>query len=106
MSVKLSASRQKNGLEGAWLTLNTDNVHVHTATGTQETGGKPGIVIGYDVDNCKGDNASRLALSLVDGLATVQVVDPSTKKVTQKEVPASVVYEELKKFLEKLATYV
>ena len=105
MNIKLSASKQESGIEGAWLQQGKNNIHVHTATGTQETDGKPGIVIGYDVNNCADDKASRLALSLTDGSAILQVVDPYSKKATQTELSPQIVFDEFKKFLEKLATY-
>lgn len=99
MSVKLTVAKLKN-LEGAWLQKGDDDIHVHTADLELS---KPGVEIGYNVNQCRDDKASRLALSLTSDGAILQIVDPETKQVRQVSVPADVVYDELLAVLNRLA---
>lgn len=85
---------------GFWLTcpVSKDNTHIHTGEGKQKA-----IIIAHDVNECKEDKASRLAIVVgEDKKITLQVVNPETKQVTHHEVPPAILNKAIKAMLERV----
>jgi len=85
---------------GFWLTNldSKDNTHIHTGESRQKA-----IVIAYDVNECKEDKASRLALVVNEySEISLQCVDPETKQVTHHKVPPAILNKAIKAMLERI----
>ncbi len=102
-SIDLATNLEKQDASevvGFWLTdsATKNNIHIHSGENHQK-----GVVIGYDVNECKDDKASRLAISVgSDKKITLQSVCPETKQVTHRDVPPAILHKAIKAMLERV----